>query len=244
MTEPVLSPDPVSDDLAALPPLGRSRQIMDALARYIKTRNLQPGDRLPPERELTAALKVGRSSIREVVSQLSALGIVEARIGSGTYLLRQISAETIYMPLSLSADGLAEALLMTLEVRRGIEIEASIAAARRRTPEDMARMQEALEEMERTHHREGGSGKADFAFHMTVYDAAHNPLFRQLLEQMRDIFERFWDRPFDRPDFAARSFPYHRTLFNAICAGDTAAAAEETRKILDVVEEDIRNMRP
>uniref|UniRef100_A0A2A3JX54 GntR family transcriptional regulator n=2 Tax=Alloyangia mangrovi TaxID=1779329 RepID=A0A2A3JX54_9RHOB len=230
--------------LSALPPLGRSRQIMDALARYIEQRNLQPGDRLPPERELTAALKVGRSSIREAVSQLSALGIVEARIGSGTYLLRKISADTVYMPLSVSADGLAEALLMTLEVRRGIEIEASIAAARRRTEADIVRMRDALEEMERTHHREGGSGKADFAFHMSIYDAAHNPLFRQLLEQMRDILDRFWERPFDRNDFAARSFPYHRTLFDAICAGDTAAAAEETRKILDVVEEDIRNMRP
>ncbi|WP_343504332.1 FadR/GntR family transcriptional regulator [Alloyangia pacifica] len=238
------SADAPDDALTALPPIGRSRQIMDVLARYIAQKNLQPGDRLPPERELTAALKVGRSSLREAVSQLSALGIVEARIGSGTYLLRQISAETVYMPLSLSADGLAEALLMTLEVRRGIEIEASVAAARRRTEEDMRRMEVALDEMERTHHREGGSGKADFAYHMTIYDAAHNPLFRQLLEQMHDIVERFWDRPFDRKDFAARSFPYHRTLFNAICAGDTAAAAEETRKILDVVEEDIRNMRP
>ena len=49
MTDPAAPPDPTSEDLAALPPLGRSRQIMDALARYIKTRNLQPGDRLPPE---------------------------------------------------------------------------------------------------------------------------------------------------------------------------------------------------
>lgn len=231
-------------DLSALPPLGRSRQIIDALAHYIEKRNLQPGERLPPERVLTAALKVGRSSLREAVSQLSALGIVEARIGSGTYLLRRISADTIYMPLSLSADGLAETLLMTLEVRRGIEIEASIAAARRRTDEDIARMEKALDEMERTHLSEGESGKTDFAFHMSIYDAAHNPLFPQLLEQMRDLLERFWARPFDRPDFAARSFPYHRTLFDAICAGNTTAAAEETRKILDIVEEDIRNMRP
>lgn len=238
------SPSSPTEGLSALPQMNRSRQIMDALARYIAAQDLAPGDRLPPERELTAALKVGRSSLREAVSQLSALGILEARIGSGTYLLRRITADTVYMPLSLSADDLADGLLMTLEVRRGIEIEASIAAARRRTPEDIEKMRVALEEVERTHHLEGGSGRADLAYHMAIYDAAHNPLFRQLLEQMRGLFEQFWDRPFDRNDFAGRSFPYHRTLFEAIVAGDTAAAERETRKILDVVEEDIRTMRP
>lgn len=239
-----MNTSPATEGLTALPSQNRSRQIMDALVGYIDQRGLQPGDRLPPERDLTAALQVGRSSLREAVSQLSALGVLEARIGSGTYLKRRVTAGTHYMPLSVSADGLAEALLMTLEVRRGIEIEASIAAARRRTEDDILRMEAALNEMERTHLTEGGSGMADFAYHMTIYDAAHNPLFRQLLEQMRDIVERFWDRPFDRPDFAARSFPFHRTLFNAIRDGDPEAAAAETRKILDVVEEDIRNMRP
>jgi DNA-binding FadR family transcriptional regulator len=59
---------------------------------------------------------------------------------------------------------------------------------------------------------------------------------------MRGAFERFGDRPFDRPDFARRSFPFHRTLFNAIAAQDIDAARRETLKILDVVEEDIKEM--
>lgn len=88
----------------------------------------------------------------------------------------------------------------------------------------------------------GTSGPEDLAFHLAVYDATHNPLFRQLLEQMRETFERFWDHPFDRQDFARRSFPYHRTLFNAIVDRDPEAARAETQKILDVVEEDIKEM--
>ncbi|WBU63928.1 FadR/GntR family transcriptional regulator [Paracoccus aerodenitrificans] len=223
---------------------GKGRHVLDALTGYIKRHNLRPGDRLPTEREFSMVLKIARSSIREAFSQLSALGIIESRAGSGTYLLRHVSPDTIYMPLSLSVDNLAEMLLMTLEVRRGIEIEASMAAARRRTQSDITRMRAALEAIERTHHSEEGSGPADFAFHMAIYDAAHNPLFRQLLEQMRDRFGRFWERPFGRHDFASRSFPFHRTLFDAIVAGDAEAAAAETRKILDVVEEDIRDMGP
>jgi GntR family transcriptional regulator, transcriptional repressor for pyruvate dehydrogenase complex len=59
---------------------------------------------------------------------------------------------------------------------------------------------------------------------------------------MRETFERFWTHPFDRHDFARRSFPFHRTLFNAIVARDPEAARAETLKILDVVEEDIKEM--
>jgi GntR family transcriptional regulator, transcriptional repressor for pyruvate dehydrogenase complex len=146
------------------------------------------------------------------------------------------------MPISIDAESLRDALLMTLEVRRGIEVEASMAAARRRTPEDIATMEARLDEMERVHLAEGTSGKADLAFHLSIYDATHNTLFKQLLEQMREGFERFWSKPFDRPDFAGRSFPFHRTLFNAIAAGDAAGAREETLKILAVVEEDIKDM--
>jgi DNA-binding FadR family transcriptional regulator len=59
---------------------------------------------------------------------------------------------------------------------------------------------------------------------------------------MREAFERFWEKPFDRPDFARRSFPFHRTLFNAIAAQDPEAARGETLKILAIVEEDIKEM--
>lgn len=228
--------------LEALPPLRRARQVAEALSSYIDEAALEVGDRLPAERELMAALGIGRSSVREAVSQLQALGVLEARIGSGTYIRKPVSARTVHLPLSIDAQGLADGLMLTLEVRRGVEVEASMAAARRRTPADVARMEAALDEMERVHLREGTSGPADLAFHLTIYDASGNPLFRQVLEQLRGHFERFWTQPFDRPDFAGRSFPFHRQLFEAIRDGDPAAAAAHTRAILDIVEEDIRDM--
>jgi DNA-binding FadR family transcriptional regulator len=225
-----------------LPPLRRARQVAAALSSYIEAARLGPGDRLPTERELMQALGVGRSSIREGVSHLQALGVLEARIGSGTYILKPVSANTVHLPLSIEARGLADALLLTLEVRRGIEIEASVAAARRRSPADLERIAAALDEMERVHLRDGTSGEQDLVFHLAIYEASGNPLFGQVLEQLRGLFEQFWHRPFDRPDFAARSFPFHRELYEAIRDGDPAAAARHTRAILDVVEEDIKDM--
>ncbi len=235
-------PGPAKATLLPLLPVDRVQQVIAALADYIQRSGLQPGDRLPAERELMTALAVGRSTVREVISHFQALGVVEARKGSGTYLLRAISGATIHMPLTLDTQHLRDALLQTLEVRRGIEVEAGMLAARRRTDSDLVNIEAKLDEMERVHLAKGTSGPEDLAFHLAIYDATHNPLFRQLLEQMREAFERFWEKPFDRPDFARRSFPFHRTLFNAIAEQNPEAAREETLKILAIVEEDIKEM--
>ena len=55
---------------------------------------------------------------------------------------------------------------------------------------------------------------------------------------MRGAFFSFWAKPFRRSDFARRSFPFHRPLFEAIAAGDPAEARRQTLAILAVVEED------
>jgi GntR family transcriptional repressor for pyruvate dehydrogenase complex len=228
--------------IAPLPAADRGKQVMNALADYVERAALQTGDRLPTERELMLALSVGRSTIREALGRFEALGVTETRKGSGTYLLKSVSAATIHLPLSLDAARLRGALLQTLEVRRGIEVEASMVAARRRTVEDLGVIEEKLVTMERVHLAMGTSGPEDLAFHLAVYDATHNPLFRQLLAQMREAFERFWDHPFDRQDFARRSFPFHRELFDAILAQNAELARQKTLAILKVVEEDIEEM--
>lgn len=228
--------------LAPLPRSDRADAVMKALADYIDRARLGPGDRLPTERALMNALEVGRSTVREVIRQMQALGIVESRKGSGTYLLKTVSTTTVHVPLSFDTSRLRDALLQTLDIRRGLEAEASVLAARRRTAEDLAIMEAKLDEMERVHLDKGTAGREDLAFHLAIYDAAHNPLFRQILEQMREAFERFFDKPFDRPDFARRSFPFHRELFQAIADGDANLARAKTIAILDVVEEDIKDM--
>ncbi|MGO7668185.1 GntR family transcriptional regulator, partial [Rhizobium ruizarguesonis] len=75
--------------------------------------------------ELMTALAVVRSTIREAIRHFQALGVIETRKGSVTYLLKPVSRATIHMPLSLDTVHLRDALLQTLEVRRGIECEQS-----------------------------------------------------------------------------------------------------------------------
>jgi DNA-binding FadR family transcriptional regulator len=232
----------IHSGLKPLPKSDRARSVMTAVADFISRSGLKPGDRLPAEREFMEGLAVGRSTVREVIRQFQALGIVESRKGSGTYLLRAVSADTVHMPLSFDATRLRDALLQTLDVRRGLEAEASAIAAQRRSEDDLREIEAKLLQMEAVHYEKGTAGAEDLAFHLAVYDATHNSLFPQLLEQMREAFESFWEHPFDRKDFARRSFPFHRELFDAIAARDAEAARRKTLAILDIVEEDIKEM--
>ncbi|WP_413988036.1 FadR/GntR family transcriptional regulator [Labrys okinawensis] len=235
-------PNATLQGLAPLPSADRADDVMRAIGGFIASSGLQPGDQLPTERQLMQALAVGRSTVREVIRKLQALGVVESRKGSGTYLLRGMSADTIHVPLVIDAALLRDRLLQTLDVRRGLEGEASALAALRATPEDIAIIEAKLNAMEAVHLVKGTSGREDLAFHLAIYDATHNPLFGQLLEQMREAFESFFEEPFDRPDFARRSFPFHRELFNAIACHDPDTARQKTLSILEIVEEDIKDM--
>ncbi|WP_279482197.1 FadR/GntR family transcriptional regulator [Aureimonas sp. SK2] len=232
----------MTDGLARLPPANRTRAAIDIVANYIAQAGLKPAERLPTEHELMGALGIGRSTVREVMRHFQALGVIETRRGSGSFLRRSISAATVHLPLSFDPGPVRDGLLRTLDVRRGLEVEASMLAAVRAKAADIERMRETLEEMERVHLEKGTAGREDLAFHLSIYEATRNPLFGQLLEQMREAFELFFDKPFDRPDFARRSFPFHRELFDAIQARDPAAAREKTLEILAIVEEDIKDM--
>lgn len=232
---------------AALPTLfepiiavGRRDAILKSLTGFIQQSALQAGDRLPAERELMDGLKVGRSSVREVIRHLQALDVVEIRPGNGTFLKRQFSASTVFMPLSITSDR--NALLQTLEVRRGLEVEAGALAATRATRPEIERVEANLVVMEKAHHAHGTAGPEDLVFHLSIYEASGNPLFGQLLQQMREAFRSFFAQPYHRPDFARRSFPFHRDLFEAIARHDSQGAREHTLAILAIVEEDIVGM--
>ncbi|OSQ47414.1 FadR/GntR family transcriptional regulator [Thalassospira alkalitolerans] len=219
---------------------GRRDAILQSLTQFIVQSDLKPGDQLPPERELMTGLKVGRSSIREAIGHMQALGIVEIKRGSGTYLKRPVSEQTLFMPLSIATQR--DGLLQTLEVRRGLEVEASMLAAKRATQEDIAHMRTALDAMEAEHLEFGTAGQADLVYHLSIYKASGNPLFEQLLGQMRETFESFFAKPFNRSDFARDSFEFHRMLFDAIVARDPESARQHTLAILEIVENDIVRM--
>src|SRR3954468_2849857 len=107
-------------------------QIAQRLIALITERRLQPGDRLPPKRELSATMGVSRSSLREALRALAMLGVADMRQGDGTYLTA-LDPETLMRPvglvLALSDAGLTE----LFEARRLVEPGLAHLAAERIT---------------------------------------------------------------------------------------------------------------
>ena len=226
---------------AGLRPLqlpARDTAILDAIAGFIRERGLQPGDRLPPERELCERLKVSRPTLREALKRWAALGILDMRVGSGTYLRVPVAPGAVHFALTVQLEHAH--LQRTLELRRALEAEAAELAALRASDEAIAEIRGRLEHMERMHLRYGDAPEEDWEFHLSVYRAAGNPLFAQIVGQLHTALHRFWEHPFGKSDFARRTFPMHRQLYEAIAARDPVAARRVTLDIIRIVEEDLR----
>jgi GntR family transcriptional repressor for pyruvate dehydrogenase complex len=114
-----------------LPQRQRGNVADEAVPRIVELfleAGLRPGDRLPSERELMARLAVGRSSLREAVKTLVALGVIEVAVGSGMYVADG-EASLITHPLFWGRLLSEQSTRDVVEARRVVEVELAIADA-------------------------------------------------------------------------------------------------------------------
>ncbi len=190
-------------------------RIRDALLR----KDLRPGDYLPSEAELTKRLGVSRSSLREAIKMLQAMGVVEARRGQGM-AIRKEPGDDYISPLLFQVimqSGVPDDLL---ELRLMFEPAASVLAMQRATGDDLARIREALERLEAAVQAGSQTADEDMAFHHAVLRATRNPLVIRIGET---IFELF------RPSISismnaipSQAVKDHQAIYEAFVARDEA----------------------
>lgn len=207
----------------------RDMRVLAGLAELVVAGGMSPGHRFPAERVVAERLGVGRSTVREALKRWEALGIVERRKGSGTYLKIAITPGSLQVPLTVQLES--DSLRRTIEVRRALEIEVVPLACQRARIEDLARVAETYQVLAAAHARQGPSPQQDRAFHRAIYQAAHNPLFGQIIEQMHDAFDALFVAPFGDTRFGDDSFPLHGDL----CAGVLARDADRARGAIDAI---------
>jgi len=209
----------------SLQPVDRSplyERVVARLRDLIDTEHLQPGDRLMSERELAKRLAVSRTSLRQALTALRVMGVVEIRHGDGIYLLRT--------PEEL-VPSLAEGLLASHahfpkinEIREALEPQAARLAARRRTPEDLAALSAALAQMEREI-ADGESGvDGDDRFHRALVAATHNDVLETLIEQLAPAMAQTSQASLARPEQPRRSLVEHRAVLQAVRRRDEEQA--------------------
>ncbi|MCY1126106.1 FadR/GntR family transcriptional regulator [Frigidibacter sp. RF13] len=220
--------------------LTKPQAIVARLTEFLSGGKYAPGDQLPTEKMLMQALSVGRSSLREAIRTLEAMGVVQVRHGTGTFLMRAPEKSEILVPLAIG--GERESLLRALDIRRALESHASALAATRASDAQLERIRVTLEAMEETYRREGTALKEDMQFHLAIYEAANNPLFETFIEAIRGQFLLFFSGVVASSDGrGTSSFDQHRELYDAIAARDPEAARLKTLELLDHVEDDVRS---
>ena len=207
--------------------------LVDTLVAQIESGDLAPGQRLPTEQEIVNATGVSRTVVREALASLRAKGLITTRQGLGAFVAKDPPPKTFsIVPTDLKS---IDEVLRVLELRMGVEVEAAGLAARRRTADDLARIEERLDAIDAAVATSGAGSEEDFAFHRAIAAATGNGNFTRLYDTFGNaMIPRQWAH-IDRMDAAEREKHFagmrreHRAVFSAIEAQDPAGAQQAMR---------------
>ncbi len=213
--------------------------VVRQMADEIRSGRLTSGERMPTERELSAAFGVSRGVIREAVKVLEAIGLVEARQGSGIYVLNTVPTITHAFTLSVSPD--TESVEQLFEFRRTLEVESAALAAVRRSDAQLASIMAAAEATELAVElgELDGFGPADNLFHGAVARASGNPYFEIAVATARQMQNEVVPLIADRVGSIRSAILHHRAIANAIATRDAAGAAQEMAMHIDYTREQV-----
>jgi GntR family transcriptional repressor for pyruvate dehydrogenase complex len=187
-------------------------------------RDLEPGTRVPSERELTLVLGVSRSTLREALQSLALLGAIEVRHGQGVFVAAQSpEADTDELVAAL-AKGVTQDLM---EARRIIIVEVARLAAQRRSGEDLADLEAALKAQRRAIAAHRTPAPEGTRFDIALAQAAHNEVLQGVLRSFSKLITPAARHVYDTSeDFWLPDVEQHQAIFEAIRLGDADLVAE------------------
>ena len=215
-----------------------SDQVFEQLKELIFRGKLKPGDQLMPERDMAKSMNVSRTTIRNAISRLVTMRLVEHKQGKGTFVA--IPNPRKGNPFAAAMSAQDASITDLLEVRMGLECIASALAAERADESDIHAMKQSLEEME-SEILSGRLGtEADLSFHMAIAYATKNPLHIQVMKTFYDylshgIMESLRFLYEDR-DNITLIFNQHKTLMKAIMDRDPEQAYKYMQHHIEYVK--------
>jgi GntR family transcriptional regulator, transcriptional repressor for pyruvate dehydrogenase complex len=206
-----------------------AKQLQDLIAR-----NLKPGDKLPPERELVERLGVSRSSVRDAIRKLELMGLVEPRQGTGT-VVRDVS-DAVVNPLASVITGKRQLVSELLDFRKMLEPPLAARAATNASAEQIAAMEEIL----LRHEEKVGGGhiavKEDSEFHYSIATASGNSIVLKVLDIVMDMLRETRSRSLQTVGRPEKSLAGHRRIMSAIKRRDASAAEKAMRQHITDIE--------
>ncbi len=215
--------------------------VSDQIKALVASGDLSPGQRLPAERDLAVQLNVSRASLREALVRLEADRYIVSE-GRGGFVVADITNEYVSNPLAELIMQRPSASVDVLELRMGMEAQATELATQRATPQDLQNIRVAFETLrDHTLKIERAQLAAyDARFHLAIAAATHNfaiihvmnglhGLVRESMRKSHGLFD------YDR-EVELQLLRQHEQIFEKVMAGDAPGAREAAQRHLAYVQ--------
>jgi GntR family transcriptional regulator, transcriptional repressor for pyruvate dehydrogenase complex len=210
--------------------MGLTDRVANQLLEMIAARQVRPGDRLPPEREIGEALGVSRTVVREAIRALTGKGVLTINSGRGVTVSE------------VNTDNVAEAMRLFIETRGGyheegpfsyekihevremLEVRVATVAAQRATEEDLEELRAAFQALTEATDSPELSSIRDVEFHRTIAKIAHNELYMVMLDSIGHVLLKIREETLVKRARRQGAIAFHKRILDAIERGDSEAA--------------------
>jgi GntR family transcriptional repressor for pyruvate dehydrogenase complex len=211
------------------------QDVVDQIQSAILDGRIQPGEKLPAERELGEMLGTSRGTLREALRVLEQKGLIEIRLGvGGGAIAKGPGGDQMTESLDMLIRSQKVSLHHLAEFREGVEGTVTGLAARRAGPEDIQQLRQLLEAARRCWEA-GVEQWSDFVrvdeqMHMTLARVARNPIYALILKTVHDNIHIYYDRFLPcRKEELDENYADLNRIVEAVAAGRAEEAAELAR---------------
>lgn len=191
--------------------------VIERIKEALINKELKAGDYLPSETELTKNLGVGKSSIREAIKMLQAMGVVEVRRGQGTIIQQNPGKhfiDSMFFQLILENGDPQD----IIDLRIMFEMAYTLMAMKRAGEQDIERIREAHQKFTMAFEKGVQKVEDDLAFHHTILQSTHNPFVIWIGETILELFKTTMSRAMNSNP--QRTLQSHEGILEAFCGKD------------------------
>nr|PZN04340.1 MAG: FadR family transcriptional regulator [Bacillota bacterium] len=226
----------------------KSEKVYENVIRQMKENiykgNLKKGTKLPSERELSSILGVSRAAVREALSALDVLGVVETKPGEGTYIVNDVSSaiiETLSLAIALENDETD-----FIELRRILESESAYIAAHKQDKESIAELKKYFDMMG-PEFDENQNAYADRNFHRTLCKASKNKILYYIVEAISTGIDNYISNARERlvsnPENMKILYLQHKNIYESIANGKPEEARQHVLEHINFVQQRLKEIK-
>jgi GntR family transcriptional repressor for pyruvate dehydrogenase complex len=221
-----------------------SQMVVEQILDSLKTREFKPGEKLPSQMDLAKMFNVGRSSIREAIKSLDALGYLEVSQGKGTFFKNDIMSDKPSMSELKYALETAT-LLDLMRIRMVLECYAAELAADSANPKHIQQLEEAIKGIQDSEDDRKNFIEADLRFHHALAQTTDNMVLCEILKLFLEKVHRHYLIYYAiSSETRKRTIETANQILSCILKSDTKKASACMRDHLDAIMDELKNVAP